>query len=77
MLPRGISDGSISAYLEKPGDGGVDVFFFGRMKYADIFGSRHTTGFGLKFDSIEKIWLVTGGGTYNYDRTERDPTEGA
>jgi hypothetical protein len=71
MLSRGLSAGSRAEYRNKPGDGGVDAFFFGYMKYTDIFGNRHFAGFALKHDAIEKIWLVTGGPDYNFHRLDQ------
>jgi hypothetical protein len=51
-------------------DGLGGTLFFGYLVYTDIFGYRHTTGFGLQHVSGDVV-LVGGGPEYNYSRVER------
>jgi hypothetical protein len=55
------------------------VFFFGYVKYADVFDNLHTEGFCFRFFNALKdksMCTVVGGRAYNYNRTEKIPTEG-
>jgi hypothetical protein len=58
-------------YELEPGEG--RSFVFGYLKYADIFGYEHTTGFGLRRHAGSRIWVVSGGPEYNYHRIDRKP----
>jgi hypothetical protein len=48
-------------------------FVFGYLRYSDIFGFSHITGFGLRWERDLKSWAISGGVAYNYQRIEREP----
>jgi hypothetical protein len=57
-------------------------FFFGYVRYTDIFGYLHTEGFCFRFTRIgdgagvESVCAIVAGDSYNYTRREKIPPEG-
>jgi hypothetical protein len=52
-------------------DGRRSVWFVGFVRYDDIFGNHHVTGFAKVFDRIGGRFVTRGGDAYNYARIER------
>jgi hypothetical protein len=52
-------------------DGRRSVWLVGFVRYDDIFGNHHVTGFAKVFDRIGGRFVTRGGEEYNYARTER------
>lgn len=52
-------------------EGRCSVWLVGFVRYNDIFGNRHVTGFAKVFDGIGGRFVTRGGDAYNYARTER------
>lgn len=52
-------------------------FFFGEITYTDIFGFIHVYGFCLRLHIHGKAleWTTSGGKTYNYRKSARNPDE--
>ena len=60
----------------------LKTFFFGYVRYTDIFGYLHTEGFCFRFFEIgdgsskSSTCAIVAGNDYNYTRTEKLPPEG-
>ncbi len=57
------------------------AFFFGYVRYSDVFDNLHTEGFCFRFltigiDQAVSECAVVAGRNYNYSRTEKIPAEG-
>jgi hypothetical protein len=48
------------------------VWIVGFVRYEDIFGNHHVTGFAKIFDRIGGRFVARGGEQYNYARTENE-----
>jgi hypothetical protein len=63
-------------------DDKLQRFFFGFVRYSDIFGYLHTDGFCFRFTKIgdgagmESECTIVGGNTYNFSRREKIPASG-
>jgi hypothetical protein len=49
------------------------LFFFGYVRYADIFQRTYTLGFCYQFDPKGFRWVLSGGEGYNYCRQDSGP----
>jgi hypothetical protein len=47
-----------------------DFFFMGYIRYVDIFGRKHRTGFCLIYNKFADDFFAVGGGEYNYIENE-------
>ena len=47
---------------------GVDIFLIGFIRYLDIFGNKHITGYCARFDKDANRFALQGGEQYNYTR---------
>jgi hypothetical protein len=61
--------------------GKLAIFYFGYVKYTDVFGYAHTDGFCFRFGKMdmrtgEYACNIAGGSKYNYSRSEKIPAEG-
>ncbi len=59
----------------------IKPFFFGYIRYTDVFNNLHTEGFCFRFfqpgiDLVESKCAIVAGHNYNYNRTEKIPAEG-
>lgn len=63
--------------LERVASGELKPFFYGRMKYADLMGNLHTTGWCLGWRLRDGILRTEGGTSYNYHAVEPDPAQAA
>ena len=61
--------------LELVASGKLKPFFYGRMKYADLMGNLHTTGWCLSWRLRDGILRTEGGTAYNYHAVEPDPAQ--
>jgi len=71
-IPGGIYDKAAS-------NDSMNFYFFGYIKYSDVFGYLHTHGFCFHFFNLkhrEVDAAVTGSDKYNYERTEKIPPGG-
>jgi hypothetical protein len=72
-------DGSTFARIR---DDRLNRFFFGYVRYTDIFGYLHTEGFCFRFTkvgdgaNIQSECTIVGGNTYNFTRREKLPVVG-
>lgn len=63
--------------LELVASGKLKPFFFGHIKYADLMGNLHTTGWCLGWRLRDGILRTEGGTAYNYHTVEPDPGQAA
>jgi len=61
--------------LELVASGKLKPIFYGRMKYADLMGNLHTTGWCLGWRLRDGILRTEGGTAYNYHAVEPDPAQ--
>jgi hypothetical protein len=58
----------------------LPVFYFGYIKYTDVFGYAHADGFCFRFGKMDSNGKfncnIAGNRQYNYSRTEKIPPEG-
>lgn len=47
------------------------LFLLGYLRYADIFGRSHVTGFCCRYDVSTNRFMLTGDKRYNYTKTEK------
>ena len=71
-----------AATFAKAEKGEIKAFFFGYIRYTDIFGYLHTEGFcfpytKLGIEQAESACAIVAGKNYNYSRRERIPPEGS
>lgn len=48
-----------------------NLFFYGFIRYADLFGNVFRTGYCYGFDVFSERWLLRGGEGYNYCQSEK------
>lgn len=56
------------------GRGGVFLYLIGFVRYRDIFGKGHITGFCAKFDQPRNCFILEGRDGYNYTGDEGEET---
>jgi hypothetical protein len=47
------------------------VWVLGFVRYEDVFGQHHLSGFALAYDQIGRRFVRRGGDRYNYERVEK------
>jgi hypothetical protein len=61
--------------FELVANGKLKAFFYGHIKYADIMGNLHTTGWCLGWRPRDGILRTEGGTAYNYHAVGPDPAQ--
>jgi hypothetical protein len=54
-----------------------DIFYYGFVRYADVFKNVFRVGFCYRFDISSEKWLLLGDEDYNYHQKERDAFKAA
>jgi hypothetical protein len=57
-------------FMENDAPLDVQMFFMGRIRYADIFDNTYVVGFCFRFDAAWSRYVRVGDHRYNYSRRE-------